>query len=146
MIRLGLDGYSARLMPEDKVALVRRLREKGRRVAVVGDGINDAPAMAEANVSVAVPRGADLARETADIVLLTENLEDMATAVGLARSAMGLIRENIGLVAVPNTAGMVLATAGRMSPLVATLLSNGSTIVAGVNALRPLAGLPRGQR
>ncbi len=142
---LGLDGYSARLMPEDKVALVRRLREKGRRVAVVGDGINDAPAMAEANVSVAVPRGADLARETADIVLLTENLEDMATAVGLARSAMGLIRENIGLVAVPNTAGMVLATAGRMSPLVATLLSNGSTIVAGVNALRPLAGLPRWQ-
>ena len=143
---LGLDGYSARLMPEDKVALVRRLREEGRRVAVVGDGINDAPAMAEANVSVAVPRGADLARETADIVLLTENLEDMARAVRLARSAMGLIRENIGLVAVPNTVGMLLATAGRLNPLSATLISNGSTIVAGVNALRPLAGMPHEPR
>jgi Cu2+-exporting ATPase len=138
--QLGLDGYGARLMPEDKVTLVRRFREQGHRVAVVGDGINDAPAMAEANVSVAVPRGADLAREAADIVLLTEDLDDLITAVSLARSAMGLVRQNIGLVAVPNSAGMLLATAGRLSPLMATIFNNGSTILAGVNGLRPLAG------
>ena len=141
--QLGLDGYSARLMPEDKVALVRRFREEGHRVAVVGDGINDAPAMAEANVSVAVPRGADLARETADIVLLTEDLDDLITAVTLARSAMGLVRQNIGLVAVPNSVGMLLATAGRLNPLVATMLNNGSTILAGLNGLRPLAASRR---
>ena len=137
--RLGLDGYGARMMPEDKVALVRRFRADGRRVAFVGDGINDAPAMAEANVSVAVPRGADLAREAADIVLLTEDLDDLHTAVGLARSAMRLVRQNIGLVALPNSVGMMLATAGRMTPLAATLLNNGSTILVGVNGLRPLA-------
>lgn len=138
--QLGLDGYSARLMPEDKVALVRRFRDEGHRVAVVGDGINDAPAMAEANVSVAVPRGADLAREAADIVLLTEDLDDLVTAVKLARGAMGLVRQNIGLITVPNSAGMLLATAGRLSPLAATMLNNGSTILAGINGLRPLAG------
>lgn len=141
--QLGFDGYSARLMPEDKVALVRRFREEGHRVAVVGDGINDAPAMAEANVSVAVPRGADLARETADVVLLTEDLDDLVTALRLARSAMGLVRQNIGLVVVPNSAGMMLATIGRLSPLVATILNNGSTILAALNGLRPLTGTRR---
>src|SRR5262249_16813645 len=73
-------------------------------------------------------------------------LEDMARAVRLARSAMGLISENIGLVAIPNTVGMLLATAGRLNPLSATLISNGSTIVAGVNPLRPLAGMPHEPR
>ena len=144
--QLGLDGSSARLMPEDKVALVRRFRADGGRVAFVGDGINDAPAMAEANVSVAVPRGADLAREAADVVLLTEDLDDLLTAVRLARAAMGLVRQNIGLVAVPNSAGMLLATAGRLSPLTATMLNNGSTMLAGINGLRPLAGGRRSGR
>jgi Cu2+-exporting ATPase len=135
---LNLDGYSARLMPEDKAELVRSLRSEGRTVGVVGDGINDAPAMAEANVSVAVPRGADLARETAEIVLLTEDLGDLLTARRLAQSAMGIVRQNIGLVAAPNSAGMLLAGLGQLPPLAAALLNNGSTVAAAVNALRPL--------
>jgi Cu2+-exporting ATPase len=137
---LNLDGYSARLMPEDKAELVRRLRRDGRTVGVVGDGINDAPAMAEANVSIAVPRGADLARETAEIVLLTEDLGDLLTARRLAQSAMGIVRQNIGLVAAPNSAGMLLAGLGQLPPLAAALLNNGSTVAAAVNALRPLRG------
>jgi len=107
---------------------------------VVGDGINDAAAMAEADVGVALPRGADLARETADIVLLTERLEGLLTAIRLARSAMTLVRQNVGLVALPNASGMVLATGGLVSPLAATALNNGSALLAGLNGLRPLAG------
>jgi Cu2+-exporting ATPase len=136
--QLGLDGYSARLMPEAKAELVRGMVESGRRVAVVGDGINDAPAMAEAHVSVAVPRGADLARETADVVLLSEDLQDLVTAIRLSRSGMQIIRQNIGVVAVPNTLGMLMAGTSRITPLLATLLNNGSTLLAAGNGLRPL--------
>ena len=139
--RLGLDGHSARLMPEDKVALVRRLRAEGARVVVVGDGINDAPAMAEANVSVALPRGADLAREAADVVLLTEDLDGLLTALRLARRAMALVRQNVALVAVPNASGMLLATGGAVGPLVAAALNNGSALLAALNGLRPLSGM-----
>ena len=139
--RLGLDGHRARLMPEDKAELVRRMRADGHRVVVVGDGINDAPAMAEANTGVALPRGADLAREAADIVLLTEDLDGLLVALGLARRAMRLIRQNVGLVAVPNASGMLLATGGLLAPLTATVLNNGSALAAGLNALRPLASV-----
>jgi Cu2+-exporting ATPase len=137
--RLGLDGCSWRLMPEDKARLVRGLRADGHRVVVVGDGINDAAAMAEANVGVAVPRGADLARETADIVLLTESLDGLPIAVRLARDAMVLVRQNVGLVALPNASGMLLAMGGLLGPLAATALNNGSALLAGMNGLRPLA-------
>ncbi|HYW27226.1 MAG TPA: heavy metal translocating P-type ATPase [Terriglobales bacterium] len=136
--RLGLDGYRAQLMPEDKVDLVRRLRDEGHRVAVVGDGINDAPAMAEANVSVVLPRGAALTREAADIVLLTEDLNSLVTALRLSRAAMSLVRQNVALVAVPNSAGLALATVGVLGPLAATVLNNGSALFAGLNGLRPL--------
>jgi P-type Cu2+ transporter len=136
--RLGLDGYAARLMPEDKVSLVERFKAEGSRVAVVGDGINDAPAMAAADVSVAVPRGADLAREAADIVLLSEDLGGLVTAVELSRAATGIVRQNIGLVGGPNSVGMILATLGLLTPLGATILNNGSTVLAGLNGLRPL--------
>ena len=140
--RLGLDGWSAELMPEDKVDMVERLRAEGATVAVVGDGLNDAPAMVAADVSVAVPRGADLARNTADIVLMTEDLHGLVTAIELSRKAMVLVRQNIGVVAVPNSLGMVLATLGGLGPLHAAILNNGSTLVAAMNGLRPLARPP----
>jgi P-type E1-E2 ATPase len=138
--QLHLDECHAGLMPEDKVKLVERLREQGRVVAVVGDGINDAAAMAAANVGIAVPRGADLARETADVVLLEEDLGRAVAAIRLARSANEIVRENIVLVATPNVAGLSLAMLGRLNPLTATIVNNGSTILAAANALRPLRG------
>lgn len=140
--QLGLDGYHAAMMPEDKVALVRRLHAEGARVAVVGDGINDAAAMAEADVGVAVATGAELARDAADVVLGSEDLATLVEAVSLARGAMGLVRQNIALVAVPNAVALGLAMTGSLSPLAATAVNNGSTLLAGVNALRPLRARP----
>ncbi|MDQ6691901.1 MAG: cadmium-translocating P-type ATPase [Candidatus Dormibacteraeota bacterium] len=136
--QLGLDGFHARLMPEDKIALVRSLTRAGARVALVGDGINDAGAMAEASVSVAMPLAADLARETADVVLLGHDLAGLVTAVTLARNSMAIVKQNIGVVGVPNSVGMGLAMAGFLNPLSATVLNNGSTLLAAANALRPL--------
>lgn len=138
---LRLDAFQAAMMPEEKRELVKRLRAEGRVVAVVGDGINDTAAMAEANVSVAVPRGADLARETAEVVLLGEDLELLITAIKLSREAMSIVRQNIALVGLPNTVGLGLATVGRLNPLTATFVNNGSTLLGGANALRPLLGL-----
>jgi Cu2+-exporting ATPase len=137
--QLGLDGFHAGLMPEDKVALVRRERATGRVVAVVGDGINDAAALAEANVGISVHRGADMVRETADIVLLGEDLAGLVAARRLSQAAMGIVRQNIALVAAPNSIGLGLAMFGRLPPLGATLLNNGSTMLGAANALRPLA-------
>jgi len=138
--QLGLDRTFSRLMPEDKIGVVRRLAESGCVVAVVGDGINDAGAMAEARVGIAVPSGSELARETAEIVLLDEDLGALVTAIKLSRQAMVLVHQNIGLVAAPNLVGLALASLGRLTPLTATVVNNGSTLLAASNALRPLRG------
>lgn len=138
--QLHLDACHAGLLPEDKVRLVERLREEGRYVAVAGDGINDAGAMAAADVGIAVPRGADVARETADVLLLEEDLGSAVAALQLARQANQVVRQNIGIVAVPNALGLALAMVGRLNPLTATVVNNGSTLLAAANALRPLRG------
>lgn len=139
---LELDAFYGSMTPEEKAELVRSLRRGGRRVAVVGDGINDTAAMAEAQVSVAVPEGAELARETAEVVLLGQDLRLLVRSIELSRNAMRIIRQNIGLVGLPNSVGLGLATFGRLTPLTATFVNNGSTLFAGANALRPL--LPSG--
>lgn len=139
---LGLDAFHAAITPEEKADLVRQLRDHGRKVAVVGDGINDAAAMAAANVGVAVPEGADLARETAEVVLLNDDLGVLVRALQLSRNAMDIIRQNIGLVGLPNSVGLGLATFGKLTPLTATVVNNGSTLFAGANALRPLVQPP----
>jgi Cu2+-exporting ATPase len=134
---LSLDGVEANVFPEGKAALVRDLQRQGHVVAVVGDGINDSPALAFADVSISFKGGADIARETADIVL-EDDLNGLVRAVEMSRQAMGLVRQNIGIIAVPNAGGMALASVGLLNPLGATALNNGSSIVAALNSLRPL--------
>ncbi len=138
--QLGLDGWTAEMMPEDKVTLVRQLSDEGRHVAVVGDGINDAAAMAEADVGIAVGEGADMAREAADVVLHGEGIGSLLEAVRLSRQAMSLVRQNVVLTSVPNAAALGLAVAGLMPPLGAAVLNNGSTLLAAGNGMRPLMG------
>ncbi len=132
------DCTHAEAFPEEKVTVVKDLHAKGKTVAFVGDGINDSPALAYADVSVSFANGSDVARETADVVLMENNLQGLPEAIAIARQALELIHQNTAIVAVPNLAALVLAVAIGVDPLAATLVNNGSTIVAGVNGLRPL--------
>lgn len=128
----------AEAFPETKVAVVRGLHAEGRTVAFVGDGINDSPALAYADVSVSFGDGSDVARETADVVLMENNLRGLPEAIAIARQAMQLIHQNTGIVAIPNLAALAVAATVGITPLAATIVNNGSTIVAGFNGLRPL--------
>ncbi|MPZ49741.1 MAG: cadmium-translocating P-type ATPase [Dehalococcoidia bacterium] len=136
---LGLDEVRANVFPEDKAEIVRALQAKGHVVAVIGDGINDSPALAFADVSVSFRGGSDIARETADIVL-EDSLAGLPLAVELSRRAMGLIQQNLAIVALPNVAGMAMAASGAAGPLLSTALNNGSSVAAALNGLRPLLG------
>ena len=128
----------AEAFPEQKATVVRDLHEQGKTVAFVGDGINDSPALAYADVSVSFANGSDIARETADIVLMQNDLHSLLEAIAIARKTKQLIQQNTGIIAVPNLAAMVIAVLFGLNPLAATLVNNGSTVVAGVNGLRPM--------
>ncbi|MEG3440302.1 heavy metal translocating P-type ATPase [Pannus brasiliensis CCIBt3594] len=135
---IAIASTHAEAFPEQKVEMVKKLHEKGKTVAFVGDGINDSPALAYADVSVSFADGSEVARETADVVLMENNLRGLPFAIAIARQAMELIHQNTGLVAIPNLGAMVLAVLVGIPPLTATLVNNGSTIIAGLNGLRPL--------
>jgi Cu2+-exporting ATPase len=136
--QLDITNYEAEVLPPRKVEAVKALQARGYRVAFIGDGINDSPALAHADIGVAVRGGADVAQETAHVVLLNGDLHNVSTAITLARDAVGLIQENWNIIAVPNTVALTLACLGVLGPGAATLLSNGSAIVATGNSLRPL--------
>jgi len=138
---LGIDPANthAELFPEDKATVVRDLRTAGRTVAFVGDGVNDLPALAYADVSVSFGGATDVARETADVVLMDDDLRGLPEAVAIARQALRLINQNIGLVVGVNLGAVGLAATGALGPVSAALIHNGSTIVTGANGLRPLA-------
>jgi len=136
--QLGITSYEAEVLPDRKVEAVKALQDRGYRVAFIGDGINDSPALAHADIGIAVKGGADVAQDTAHVVLLNGDLHNISTAIKLAREAVDLIQENWNIIAVPNTVALTLACLGVLGPGAATLLSNGSAIVATGNSLRPL--------
>ena len=135
---LGIDRHLAEVLPAEKLEFIKALQDAGRTVAMVGDGVNDSAALAQADVGIAVRGGVDIARETAHVVLVEGNLWKIPRAVDIARESMGLIRQNWDLVFYPNTLALALALGGFIGPVGATLISNGSGIAAGLNALRPL--------
>jgi heavy metal translocating P-type ATPase len=134
---LGLDEVHAEMRPEEKAGVIARLQEAGRKVAFVGDGVNDGPALAQAEVGIALPRGADIARATADVLLLDDRLSGVAEAREVATRTMRLIRSNFNLAVGINTAILAGATLGWLSPVASALLHNGTTIGT---LLRALAG------
>jgi Cu2+-exporting ATPase len=128
----------AEAFPETKAEVVRQLHEAGQTVAFIGDGINDSAALAYADVAISFGDGSDVARETADVVLMTNDLRGLVEAITLARHSMGIIHQNTGIVAIPNLAGLLMAGTVGLNPLAATVVNNGSSVIAGVNGLRPL--------
>ena len=138
--RLGLrpEEVHADALPDEKAKLVQQLSQQGHKVAFVGDGINDSAALAYADVSISFASGSDLARETADIVLTNDRVSDLIVAQDLARETFGLVKQNIGIVGVPNLSALLLGTFLPVSPIAAVVLNNGSALVAAANAMRVL--------
>ncbi len=134
----GISEVFANSFPEQKAELVRELKKQGYVVAVVGDGINDSPALAHADLGVSLHSATDAARESSDVLLTDNDLKRLPEAIEISRKAMGLVRENLGFVAIPNGLGLALASAGLIGPAISTLLNNGSAILAAFNSLRPL--------
>ncbi|MFB6248231.1 MAG: heavy metal translocating P-type ATPase, partial [Salinibacter sp.] len=140
--RLGIDTVVAEVFPDEKVEVVETLQDRGFTVGVVGDGVNDSPALSRADVGIAVNGGTDVAQEASDVVLLRGNLEMIPAAIDTAREAVALVDQNWRLIATPNTAALGLTALGVIGPVAATVISNGAAIVAGANALRPLFDRP----
>jgi Cu2+-exporting ATPase len=134
----GIEWYVGSTLPEEKCEFVKFLQRQGHRVALVGDGVNDSPALAQADVGIAVRGGTDVASQTAHVVLLEGNLWKITEAIDIARESVHLIRQNWKLNLYPNTAALALSAVGLMGPIAATLVSNGSALIATLNGLRPL--------
>ncbi len=136
--RVGLTRQVANMMPADKAEVILQLQREGRSVAMVGDGINDSPALSFADVGIAMKYGADITHESADVVLMEDSLWKLIKAIEISRGAVGLIKQNYGIVAAMNAVALGLALPGGLvSPEVTAVISNGSAIVASLNGIRP---------
>jgi Cu2+-exporting ATPase len=137
---LGLDGYFAEVLPEDKQQIIKDLQAKGEFVAMTGDGVNDAPALAQADVGIAVGSGTDVAAETADIVLVNSNPKDIAKLILFGTATYKKMMQNLwwaagyNIVAVPLAAGVLAGVGIILSPAIGAVLMSLSTIIVAINA------------
>lgn len=134
--RLKIDEVFAEVRPERKSEILQQLQAKGERVAFVGDGINDAPALAAADLGIAIGSGADAARQAADIILLRAGLEGIPEAIGLARATLRTIKQNLFWAFFYNAAGIPLAMLGLFSPILSAAAMGFSDLIVIGNALR----------
>ncbi|GMQ88854.1 MAG: heavy metal translocating P-type ATPase [Gammaproteobacteria bacterium] len=133
---LGIDQFQSRCRPEDKLTRIRTLQEQGAVVAMVGDGVNDAPVLAGAQVSLAMGSGTQLAHASADMVLLSEQLPHLVTAIRTSRRTLAVIRQNLAWALVYNLVALPLAAAGWIAPWMAAIGMSTSSLVVVINALR----------
>ena len=137
--RLGLSRQFAEMLPADKAEVIQQFQRNGNVVAMVGDGINDSPALSFADIGIAMKHGAEVARESADIVLMEDSLWKLVKAVEISRGAVRLIHQNYAIVVGMNTLALGLALpSGLIVPEITALISNGSAILASLNGIRPI--------
>ncbi len=142
--RAGVDAFHAGLLPEEKASFVAGLKAEGRKVRMGGDGVNDSPALSAAHVGVAMSRGADVAREIADVVLTSGNLEDLLAARRIARAALARVRSNFRASVFWNSLFLAGSLLGPLTPAISALLHNAVTSAIALRSIRPV--LPPAQR
>ncbi len=135
--KLGLDDYRAQVLPEEKAAHVEALVKTGAKVLMVGDGINDSPALSAAHVGVTLRDGTDIAQEVADVVLTGNNLLDLPVAIDLGRAALTRIKQNFAISVGLNTSFLAGGLTGVLTPAAGALLHNATTIGVCLNAMQP---------
>lgn len=138
--RLGIDSVSARQSPEEKLTRVRALQSQGRVVAMIGDGINDAPVLAGADVSLAMADGAAVAQRAADLVMTSPSLSRLPEGIELARRTRRIVRQNLSWAVAYNVLALPLAASGNLSPWLAAVGMAASSLLVTLNALRLARG------
>jgi Cu2+-exporting ATPase len=133
---LGIEHYQARMLPEDKAAYIQRLKDEGRHIIMAGDGINDSPALALADVGVTLQDGSELARNVADVVLTRNNISDLELARSLGKQTLRRIHHNYVAIVSINTLLLLLGVTGVITPAGSALLHNSSTVLSALNGMR----------
>lgn len=136
--KVGVDEYYAEVLPEDKAAFVEREKAKGRKVIMIGDGINDSPALSAANVGIAISDGAEIAREIADITVGSDDLYQIVTLKYISNALLKRIKSNYRKIVGFNSGLIAIGVAGVLPPTTTALLHNGSTILISVNSMKNL--------
>ena len=135
---VGVDQFYAEVLPEDKANFIRREKAAGRKVIMIGDGVNDTPALSEADVGVAINTGTAIAREIADVTIASEDLFELVTLRKISQALMGRIHRNYRFIVAFNLMLIVLGVAGVIQPTTSALLHNASTLGISLDSMTDL--------